>query len=121
MTGVQTCALPICFPVTIRPYTSEPSGGASGTSGGTTTQALSCSSCCAPTVYYLPYWFGGFYSGGICLGAVNNTVPVTLTATFTLSGYGGYTLADMCLPASVSVDVIADDPLRVGNLSPLPL
>ena len=97
-------------------YTSEPSGGASGTSGGTTTQALSCSSCCAPSVYYLPYWFGEFYSGGICPGAVNNNVPVTLTATFTLSGYGGYTLADLCLPASVSVDVIADDPLRVGNL-----
>ena len=97
-------------------YSSGPSGGASGTSSGTTTQTLSCSSCCQPFVYYLPYWFGGFYTAGLCPGAVDNTVPVTLTATFTLSGYGGYTLADLCLPTSASVDVIADDPIRPGNL-----
>lgn len=90
-----------------------PTGGASGTSGGSTTQTLSCSSCCVPLVYYLPTWFSSY---GLCPGAVDNTAPVTLTATFTLSGYGGYTLAEMCLPTSASVDVIADDPIRPSNL-----
>lgn len=94
-------------------YSIGPTGGASGTSGGSTTQTLSCSSCCVPLVYYLPTWFSSY---GLCPGAVDNTVPVTLTATFTLSGYGGYTLADMCLPTSASIDVIADDPVRPSNL-----
>lgn len=97
-------------------YSSGPAGGASGTSGGTTTQTLSCSSCCTPPVKYLAPWFGGPYTAGLCPAAVDNSAPVTLTATFTLSGYGGYSLADLCLPTSASVDVISDDPIRPGNL-----
>lgn len=83
----------------------SPSGGASGTSGGTTTQTLSCTPCCAPPVIYLPTWFASY---GLCPG-IAGTSPVYLTATITMSGFGGYSLADLCLPTSASFDVVANN------------
>lgn len=91
---------------------SGPTGGASGSNGGTTTQTLSCGSCCGPPVYYLGAWFGTQYGPGLCSGAVDNTKPVELVATFNFYNYGGYSISDLCLPSSVSVDVIANDPAR---------
>ena len=101
------------YPESTKSFAITPSGGASGETGGTTTQTLSCSSCCVPPVTYLRRWFS---SGGFCPGAVDNTVPVQLVATFSMSGYGGYSLADLCLPSSASIDVIANNPLQTESL-----
>lgn len=94
----------------------SPSGGASGSSSGTTTQTLSCSPCCAAPVLYLPGWFS---SSGLCPG-IAGTSPVYLTATITMAGFGGYSLANLCLPTSASFDVVANnrfDPTRLYLLS----
>jgi len=101
------------YPESTKSFAITPSGGASGETGGATTQTLSCSSCCVPPVTYLKKWFS---PGGFCPGAVDNTAPVQLVATFSMSGYGGYSLADLCLPSSASIDVIANNSLRTESL-----
>lgn len=86
-------------------YTIAPTGGASGASGGTTTTAINCAPCCS-TVKFLEAIFG---ASGACPGAVDNSVPVTLYATFNLTATGSHNLADYCLPASETLEIIADD------------
>lgn len=89
------------------------------TSTGTSTSNLNCPSCCS-NVKYLPGWFGGTsLSGtdpGICPGAVDNSAPVTLYFLFSLTPDTGVNLADLCLPSSISLQVIADDPLFPSKL-----
>lgn len=89
------------------------------TSTGTSTSNLNCPSCCS-TVKYLTGWFGGpSLSGtdsGICPGAVDNSAPVTLYFSFSLTPDTGVNLADLCLPSSISLQVIADDPLFPNKL-----
>lgn len=84
-----------------------PSGGATGTSGGTSTTTLTCTPCCAPATNYLAGWFG---SSGLCPGAVNNTVPVTLNASFSFTVNSPYTLSGLCLPASGTLSMTANNP-----------
>lgn len=86
-------------------YTLAPTGGASGASGGSTTTAINCAPCCS-NVKFLEAIFG---ASGACPGAVDNSVPVTLYATFNLTATGSHNLADYCLPASETLEVIADD------------
>lgn len=104
--------------------TFAPSGGATGTSAGTTTGTLSCPSCCSSGVKYLPGWFSyadpsrGLYAG-LCPGAVNNSVPVTVYATFSLTPAAGVNLADYCIPSSFTIEMIANDPVYPSRLKPL--
>lgn len=104
--------------------TFAPSGGATGTSAGTTTGTLSCPSCCSSGVKYLPGWFSyadparGLYAG-LCPGAVNNSVPVTVYATFTLTPVPLISLADYCIPSSFTIEMIANDPVYPSRLKPL--
>lgn len=86
-------------------YTLAPTGGASGVSGGSTTTAINCAPCCS-NVKFLEAIFG---ASGACPGAVDNSVPVTLYATFNLTATGSHNLADYCLPASATLEIIADD------------
>lgn len=86
-------------------YTLAPTGGASGASGGSTTTAINCAPCCS-NVRFLEAIFG---ASGACPGAVDNSVPVTLYATFNLTATGSHNLADYCLPASATLEIIADD------------
>jgi hypothetical protein len=44
--------------------------------------------------------------------AVNNTVPVTVYATFNFTALPGYNLADYCLGSSHTVELIADNYTR---------
>lgn len=86
-------------------FSIAPTGSASGTSGGTTTSTINCAPCCS-TVKFLEAIFG---ASGACPGAVDNSVPVTLYATFNLTATGSHNLADYCLPASATLEIIADD------------
>lgn len=101
-----------------------PSGGAIGTSATTSSGTLSCLSCCSSGVKYLPGWFSyadpsrGLYAG-LCPGAANNSIPVTVYATFTLTPAPGINLADYCIPSSFTIEMIADDPNQPSKLRPL--
>lgn len=78
---------------TINPAPME--GGATGVSGGTTTQTLPCGCCfsckCGPYPTDGPYWFRWFGTGlvgevdGDCPGAGDTSVPENLTVKFTFS------------------------------------
>ncbi len=83
-----------------------PSGTATGTSGSTSSTALTCTPCCPPAASFLTALFG---SSGECPGAVDNSVPVTLFATFNLTAVGSYNLADYCLPSSATLEIVADN------------
>ncbi len=86
------------------------------TSGtGATTTNLNCPSCCS-NIKYLPGWFGGQGDSGICPGAVANSAPVTLYFSFALTPDSGVSLSDLCLPSSISLQVIADAPLYPSKL-----
>jgi hypothetical protein len=104
--------------------TFAPSGGATGTFAGTTTGTISCPSCCNSGEKYLPGWFSyanparGLYAG-LCPGAVDNSVPVTVYATFSLTPAAGINLADYCIPSSFTIEMIANDPVSPSRLRPL--
>lgn len=83
--------------------------------GTTTNQTVYCGSCCG--VYYLPTLFGN-PSGGLCNAAVDNSVPVTLTATITLSFFNYLTPSDYCLPTSGSFDVETSNSALPSTLYP---
>lgn len=83
-----------------------PLGSATGSSGGTSTTALTCTPCCAPPGYFLLPLFG---PAGLCFGAVDNSVPVTLNATFNLTATSSYNLSDYCLPASATLSIASDN------------
>lgn len=101
-----------------------PTGGAFGSSGASTTGTLACSPCCSTGVKYLPGWFSyadptrGLYDG-LCPGAVDNSVPVTVYATFTLTPASGISLADYCIPSSFTIEMVANDPIYTSRLRPL--
>lgn len=84
---------------------------------GTTTNAtVFCGNCCG--TYYLPTLFGN-PTGGLCNAAVDNTVPVTLTATITLSWWNYYTPSDFCLPTSGSFDVETSNSALPSTMYPV--
>jgi hypothetical protein len=104
--------------------TFAPSGGATGTSGGTTSGTLSCVPCCNSGIKYLPGWFSYAdpsrgLADGLCPGAVDNSVPVTVYATFNLTPATGVSLADYCIPSSFTIEMIANDPYNPSRLKPL--
>lgn len=85
----------------------SPSGSASGSSGGTTTSTLTCTPCCAPSVSFLDPWFG---PSGLCPGAVDNSVPVTLNASFSLTITAPFsTLGTYCLPSTGTAALVANN------------
>lgn len=103
---------------------SAPIGGALGTSGGTTSGTLACVPCCNSGVQYLPGWFSYAnpskgLAAGLCPGAVDNSVPVTVYATFNLNPAPGVNLADYCVPSSFTIEMIANDPYNPSRLKPL--
>ncbi len=84
-----------------------PSGSASGSSGGTTNSTLICRPCCAPAVSFLDPWFG---PSGLCPGAVDNSVPVTLNASFSLTITAPFsTLGTYCLPSTGTAALVANN------------
>ena len=76
--------------------------GAMGSSGGTTTGTLACSSCCAPQGRFLVSWFGGYGYTGLCPGAVDNSVPVQVYATSVATFNAPYTALQFCVPSTQS-------------------
>lgn len=84
-----------------------PLGSATGSSGSTNTTALTCTPCCAPSVSFLDAWFG---PSGLCPGAVDNSVPVTLNASFSLAITAPYsTLGTYCLPSTGTASLVANN------------
>lgn len=83
--------------------------GATGSSGGTTTGTVACSSCCAPQGRYLIYLFGGYGQAGLCPGAVDNSQPFPVYFTFVLTMNSPYTAAQFCLPSSFTLNATAYD------------
>jgi hypothetical protein len=83
--------------------------GAMGSSGGTTTGTVACSSCCAPQGRYLVRLFGGYGSTGLCPGAVDNSQPFPVYYTFVLTMNSPYTAAQFCLPSSFTLTATAYD------------
>jgi len=77
--------------------------GATGSSGGTTTGTVACSSCCAPPGRFLVALFGGYGYVGSCPGAVDNSQPFDLYFTAVLSLNSPYTAAQFCLPSSFTI------------------
>lgn len=83
--------------------------GATGSSGGTTTGTVACSSCCAPQGRYLVDLFGGYGQAGLCPGAIDNSQPFPVYYTFVLSMNSPYTAAQFCLPTSFTLTATAYD------------
>lgn len=84
-----------------------PSGSATGSTGSTSTTALTCTPCCAPFVSFLNAWFGQY---SLCPGAVDNSVPVTLNASFSLAITAPYsTLGTYCLPSTGTASLVANN------------
>ena len=81
--------------------------GAMGSSGGTTTGTVACSSCCAPQGRFLIDLFGGYGQAGLCPGAVDNSQPFNVYATYVLSLNSPYTPAQFCLNSSFTLTGIA--------------
>jgi hypothetical protein len=77
--------------------------GAMGSSGGTTTGTVACSSCCAPQGRYLTGLFGGYGQAGLCPGAIDNSQPFPVYFTFVLTMNPPYTAAQFCLPSSFTL------------------
>ena len=77
--------------------------GATGSSGGTTTGTVACSSCCAPQGRFLVSLFGGYGYTGSCPGAIDNSQPFDLYFTAVLSFIPPYTAAQFCLPSSLTI------------------
>jgi len=77
--------------------------GAMGSSGGTTTGTVACSSCCAPQGRYLTGLFGGYGQAGLCPGAIDNSQPFPVYFTFVLTMNSPYTAAQFCLPSSFTL------------------
>ena len=77
--------------------------GAMGSSGGTTTGTVACSSCCAPQGRYLTPLFGGYGEVGSCPGAIDNSQIFDMYFTAVLSFNSPYTAAQFCLPSSVTI------------------
>lgn len=104
-----------------------PTASVYGSSGGTSTGTVGCAPCCGGASGgggFLPAWFG---PNGLCPGAVDNSVPVTVWATFLLEPkleyitQGGfefyYPLGNDCLSSTnSSVQMIADDYLYPNRL-----
>ena len=83
--------------------------GAMGSSGGTTTGTVACSSCCAPQGRFLVSLFGGYGYVGSCPGAIDNSQPFDMYFTAVLSFNSPYTAAQFCLPSSVTITARASD------------
>jgi len=77
--------------------------GATGSSGGTTTGTVACSSCCATQGRYLVDFFGGYGEIGLCPGAVDNSQVFNVYATIVITYTAPDTAASVCLPASFTV------------------
>ena len=77
--------------------------GAMGSSGGTTTGTVACSSCCAPQGRCLVSLFGGYGYTGSCPGAFDNSQPFDLYFTAVFSFDSPYTAAQFCLPSSLTI------------------
>lgn len=82
-------------------------GGATGTSGGTSTGTITCNPCCSPlgAFGFLPAWFG---PNGLCPGAVDNSIPVTVWANF-LTSWKGVSSDYYCVKTSFSLQMRAND------------
>ena len=83
--------------------------GATGSSGGTTTGTVACSSCCAPQGRYLVTLFGGYGYAGNCPGAIDNSQPFDVYLTAVLSFNSPYTAAQFCLPSSFTMTARSAD------------
>ena len=83
--------------------------GAMGSSGGTTTGTVACSSCCAPQGRYLIDLFGGYGETGLCPGAIDNSQPFNVYCTYVLSLNSPYTPSQFCLNSSFTLSGIAHD------------
>lgn len=83
----------------------SPSGTASVGSNGTMVSTFQCQPCCGGVGAdgFLPAWFG---PNGLCPGAVDNSKPVSLHASFMLFGTD---LPFLGLLQVVTVEMIADD------------
>ena len=88
MTGVQTCALPICFPVTIAGTTTRISGvdGSSGDSWGTNAYPVSTSSSGA--IYTRSAVYTSTAAAGTSM--TFNILGTAYDQTATIWNYSGY-------------------------------
>jgi hypothetical protein len=82
--------------------------GAMGSSGGTTTGTVACSSCCAPQGRFLISIFGGYGEAGLCPGAIDNSQPFNIYATYVLSLNFPNTPSQFCLNSSFTLTGIAN-------------
>ena len=90
-------------PTTLGGTGSAAQAGAMGSSGGTTTGTVACSSCCAPQGRFLASIFGGYGFAGICPGAIDNSQPFNVYATYVLSLNSPNTPSQFCLNSSFTL------------------
>ena len=83
--------------------------GAMGSSGGTTTGTVACSSCCAPQGRYLVYLFGGYGNAGLCPAAIDNSQPFIMYATTVATFNSPYTAAQFCVPTTQSWQFLGEE------------
>ncbi len=76
-------------------------GGATvtATSGSTTTTSSPCGCCSNCPTGFVPHLFS---TGGLCAGAIDNSVPFYLASEITFTPIAPNTLAGMCLPSGAT-------------------
>ena len=86
-----------------------PTASVYGSSGGSSTGTFACAPCCGGASGgegFLPAWFG---PNGLCPGAVDNSVPVTVWANFLTQFIGGVPGSSYCMKTAFSLQMIAND------------